>query len=148
MATTATTTGRSAPPADDAFELLRRLVPLLLAWSYEGTLRAEEVVRRVAASYGIEAEVAMLADSAVLSAGERTLVFSRTPTVPPLDQVSEAKALLRDIEDGVLSARAATARLDAIQRRPPRCSPAWQVVGIALFATGFGISVHATGRSG
>lgn len=85
MATTATTTGRPRPAADGAFELLRR-VPLLLAWSYEGTLRAEDVVKRVAARYGVKAEVAMLADSAVLSVGERTLVLSRTPTVPPLDQ--------------------------------------------------------------
>ncbi len=39
MATTATTTGRFPRAADDVFELLRRLVPLLPAWSYEGTLR-------------------------------------------------------------------------------------------------------------
>jgi uncharacterized membrane protein YjjP (DUF1212 family) len=146
MATTATTTGQSPQAADDGFELLRRLVPLLLAWSYEGTLRAEEVVKRVAARYGLEAEVAMLADSAVLSVGERTLVFSHAPTVPPLDQVSEAKALLRDIEDGLISARAAIARLEAIQARRPRFSPVWQVVGLGLFATGFGISVQATGQ--
>jgi hypothetical protein len=60
MATTATTTGRLAP-ADDDFELLRRLVPLLPAWSDEGTLRSEEAVKRVAESCGAGVEVKMRA---------------------------------------------------------------------------------------
>jgi uncharacterized membrane protein YjjP (DUF1212 family) len=130
----------------EAFALLRRLVPLLLAWSYEGTFRAEQTARRVAAAYGMEVEVAFLADSAILTAGERTLAFARAPIVPPLDQVSDFKGLLREIEAGVVSARAAIARLDAIQRRPPRFSKAWQVAGLGLFATGFGISVQGTGQ--
>jgi hypothetical protein len=68
MATTATTTARSAPAGDDAFELLRRLVPLLLAWSYEGTLRSEDVVKRVASAYGLEVEVTMLVAAAIVRA--------------------------------------------------------------------------------
>jgi uncharacterized membrane protein YjjP (DUF1212 family) len=129
---------------DDVFELLERLTGVLLAWSYEGTLRAERIVMDVARSYGAEAKVAVLADSAVLTVGDRTVVFSHAPTVPPLNQVSEAKALLLEIHAGRLSAAAATERLDGLLARPPRFSPAWQVFGLGLFATGFGISVQAT----
>src|SRR5262249_12779426 len=38
------------------------------------------------------------------------------------------------------------ARLAALQARPPHFSPAWQVLGLVLFATGFGVSVQATGQ--
>ena len=55
MATTATTTGppRGAAPGE-AFALLRRLTEVLLAWSYEGTFRAELTVQRVGASLTAE----------------------------------------------------------------------------------------------
>jgi hypothetical protein len=35
---------------------------VLLAWSYEGTFRAEQIVQRVARSYGADVEVAFNAD--------------------------------------------------------------------------------------
>jgi hypothetical protein len=82
---------------DDVFELLRRVTLLVLVWSYEGTFRSEEVVKRVAHVYGTEAEVTVGADWAVLTVGERTASFSRAPTVPPLDQVSAAKELFSEI---------------------------------------------------
>jgi uncharacterized membrane protein YjjP (DUF1212 family) len=135
-----------AAPPDEAFALLRRLVPLLLAWSYEGTFRAEQTAKRVAAAYGAEVEVAFLADSAVLSSGERTLAFARAPIVPPLDQVSDFQRLLREIEAGRVTAREALVRLDALRRRPPLWSRGWQVIGLGLFSAGFGISVQATGQ--
>ena len=34
----------------EALALLRRLVELLLTWSFEGTLRSEQIVKRVAAA--------------------------------------------------------------------------------------------------
>jgi uncharacterized membrane protein YjjP (DUF1212 family) len=135
-----------AAPPDEAFALLRRLVPLLLAWSYEGTVRAEQTAKRVAAAYGAQVEVAFLADSAVLTSGERTLAFARAPIVPPLDQVSDFQRLLREIESGAVTAREALVRLDALQRRPPLWSRGWQVIGLGLFSAGFGISVQATGQ--
>jgi uncharacterized membrane protein YjjP (DUF1212 family) len=136
----------SAVAQDTAFTLVCRLVALLLTWSYEGTMRTERIIKRVAAHYGLDVEVTLLADSAVLTEGERTVSFARTPIVPPLDQVADLKALLLDIEREDLPAEAAIARLDALPRRPPRFSRAWQVVGLGLFATGFGISVQATGQ--
>jgi hypothetical protein len=33
-----------------------------------------------------------------------------------------------------------------VHERPPRWSRGWQVVGLGLFSTGFGISVQATGQ--
>jgi uncharacterized membrane protein YjjP (DUF1212 family) len=132
--------------AVDVFSLLRDLTRLQLAWSYEGTLDSEAVVRRVAATYGADADVTILADSAVLTVGGRTASFSRAPTVPPLDQVSDFKRLLAEIEDGKVTAVEAGARLATLEKRPPRFSRFWQVVGLVLFATGFGVSVQATGQ--
>jgi uncharacterized membrane protein YjjP (DUF1212 family) len=140
------TTGGPASDRDDVYELLAALTKLQLVWSYEGTMEAEATVRRVAAAYGADAEVTVLADSAVLTVGNRTTSFAHAPTVPPLDQVSDFKRLLRDIDAGDLTAREATERLEALQGRAPVFSKAWQVVGLGLFATGFGISVQGTGQ--
>jgi uncharacterized membrane protein YjjP (DUF1212 family) len=142
MATIATTTDQSA----DVFALLRELTRQQLTWSFEGTTQAESVIQRVAAVYGAHAEVTFLADAAVLTVGDRTASFSRTPVVPPLDQVSDFKRLLNEIEDGALSAGEAATRLAALERRPPGFSKLWQVIGLGLFSLGFGISVQATGQ--
>ena len=135
---------RSSP--DEVFALLRELTRQQLTWSFEGTTEAESVIRRVAAAYGAHGEVTFLADAAVLTVGDRTASFSRTPLVPPLDQVSDFKRLLDEIDDGALDAREATARLAALERRPPVFSKFWQVIGLGLFSLGFGISVQATGQ--
>jgi uncharacterized membrane protein YjjP (DUF1212 family) len=135
-----------ASPPDEVFGLLHRLTATLLAWSYEGTFRAEETIRRVGRAYGVEANATVGADSAILTVGDRTASFSHPPTVPPLDQVADFRSLVGDIEAGRLSPAAASARLDALVARPPRFSKAWQVFGLGLFATGFGISVQATGQ--
>src|SRR5262249_36222471 len=145
--TTATTTGRPKPPSrddDEAFEFIGRLTARLLAWSFEGTMRSERIVQDVAAVYGLEVEAAMLADSAVLTHAARTVAFAGAPPVPPPAQVSALKALLLEIGRGGVPAAQASERLAEPQRPPPRWSKAWQVVGLGLFATGFGISVQAT----
>jgi uncharacterized membrane protein YjjP (DUF1212 family) len=126
--------------------LLGDVTRLLLTWSFEGTMEAEQVVKRVARAYGAEAEVTMLADSAVITVGERTSSFSRAPTVPPLDQYSDLKPLLEEIDGGHLAPAEATRRLHALEARPPHFSRTWQVIGLGLFATGFGVSVQATGQ--
>src|SRR5262249_8135000 len=92
------------------------------------------------------AEAVFQADAATLTVAGETAVFAREPLVPPLDQVSDFKALLLAIEGGQLSAEAALARLDALAKRPSRFSKRAQVVGLGLFSTGFGISVQATGQ--
>src|SRR5262249_49363846 len=92
------------------------------------------------------AEAVFQADAATLTVAGETAVFAREPLVPPLDQVSDFKALLLAIEGGQLSAEAALARLDALAKRPPRLPKRAQVVGLGLFSTGFGISVQATGQ--
>jgi uncharacterized membrane protein YjjP (DUF1212 family) len=140
MAITATTTDQSA----DTFTLLRELTRLQLTWSFEGTTQAEATVRRVARRYGAGVEVTFLADSAVLTVGDRTVSFARAPIVPPLDQVTDFHRLLDEIDAGRLSPAEATDRLHALERRPPHFSKPWQVVGLGLFATGFGISVQGT----
>jgi uncharacterized membrane protein YjjP (DUF1212 family) len=136
----------AAHPAtqDELLELIGPLVDVLLTWSYEGTMRCESVVRDVARRFGHEIEPTFLADSAVVTLGDRTLSFSREPTVPPLDQVSELERLLAEIDRGALSPRAAAERIAAIRAAPVRWSKPWQVLGLTLFSVGFGISVQAT----
>jgi uncharacterized membrane protein YjjP (DUF1212 family) len=145
------TTRPSQPPAvgtpaneDDLLRLLGPLVEAVLTWSAEGTMRSESIVRQVAARYGHTVEVSFLADAALLTVGERTLSFTREPTVPPLNQVAEAKRLLGEIDRGGLSPIAAAERLAAIRAMPVRWSKPWQVLGLMLFSVGFGISVQAT----
>ena len=122
----------------DTFALLRRLVELLLTWSYEGTLRSERIVKRVAERYAASVEVTFLADSALLTMGDRTVSLARAPTVPPLDQVADLKTLLLDVLEHDVPALEALARIDALQRRESVFSRVWQVVGLGLSATGFG----------
>jgi uncharacterized membrane protein YjjP (DUF1212 family) len=131
----------TADPA--AFDLLAALTELLLRWSYEGTAGAERIVTRVAARYGLRADVAFLPDAAVLTVGERTIARSAEPTVPPLTQVSALKRLLAAIDAGALGAAEAAARLAELQRSPP-FGRGVRVAGIVLFAVGFGVSVQAT----
>jgi uncharacterized membrane protein YjjP (DUF1212 family) len=88
----------------------------------------------------------LLADTALLTMGDRTVSFSRTPIVPALDQVADLEVLVLEVLNGDVPAEGASRRLDALHRRPPVFSRAWQVVGLVLFATGFGISVQATGQ--
>jgi uncharacterized membrane protein YjjB (DUF3815 family) len=76
--------------------------------------------------------------------GEKTLAFAKQPTVPALDQVSQFKRVLVDLGSAALTAAQATARIEAITASPPRWSPPMQVLGLVLFAVGFGISVQAT----
>ncbi|HEY7018129.1 MAG TPA: threonine/serine exporter family protein [Gaiellaceae bacterium] len=146
---TATTTARPSPPShpasdDELLELLGALTDLLLTWSYEGTERSERAVHAVAARYGHTVEAAFLADAAFVTLGDRTLAFSREPTVPQLNRVSELKRLLQRIDRGELSPRQATEAIAAVRAIPDRWSKAWRVVGLTAFSVGFGVSVQAT----
>lgn len=129
---------------EEVLELIGPLTDLLLTWSYEGTLRCEAVVVDVAAVYGHTASAAFFADAALVTIGEHTLSFSREPTVPRLNQVSEMKRLLAEIFANRLSPHEAATRLAAVRAIPGRWSKPWQVIGLILFSVGFGISVQAT----
>lgn len=131
-------------PAPDVVGLLRDLTAMLLGSSYEGTFRCEAMVARVAERFGCTAEVSFLADTAVLTVDDRTYVFAAEPEVPPLDRVTALKRVLSEIEDGRLTAAQARARFAELRSRPPRWSKPWQVLGLVLFAVGFGISVQST----
>ncbi|MEV0649290.1 threonine/serine exporter family protein [Phytomonospora sp. NPDC050363] len=126
----------------DLFPLLADLVRTLLHGSYEGTYTCETLVREVAATYGHTVDVTFLADSAILTLGERTASFSATPDVPPLDRISRLKRVLIGIHDGSLTPGEARARIVADAERPPRWRRPWQVFGLVLFSVGFGISIQ------
>jgi len=135
---------RAAATDEELLGLLGPLVETLLTWSYEGTMRCEAVVQDVAERYGRTAEATFLADAAVVTLGDRTLAFSREPTVPPLNQVSAFKTFLAAIDRGALSVHEAAERLAAIRAIPPQWSRPAVVAGLVLFSVGFGISVQAT----
>jgi len=133
------------PSEAEVQRLLARLVDLLLTWSYEGTLQNESLVRTVASQCGrTDVQVTFLADAAVLTVGERTLSFAKQPIVPALDQVSQLKRLLADLGSGELTAAEATTRIEMLTASRPRWSAPTQILGLVLFAVGFGISVQAT----
>jgi hypothetical protein len=71
--------------------------------------------RASASTLRAQVEASFLADVAVVTVGERTLSFSREPTVPPLNQVSELEELLAEIDRGGLSPAAAADRLASIR---------------------------------
>lgn len=94
---------------DELLGLLGPLVDLLLTRSNEATMRCESIVRDLAARYGHTVEAGFLADLAMITVGKRTLLFFCDPTVPPLNQVSQPKEFLAEID------RAAS------RLRQPRC---------------------------
>ena len=138
-----TTARTEAPDTDEVFDLLCELARVLVGWSYEGTREVERQLRHVAAVYGHELEVAVMADSAVLEVGRRTRVVTGTPRIPPLHRVSDLKQLLGDVNAG-LSPSGATERLRRLHGGPPPFATWMRVVGVALFSAGFGVSVQAT----
>lgn len=130
--------------AADAFALLSDLTLLLLRWSYEGTTEASRIVARVGDHLGVDASATFLADSAFLTVDGRSVAFSASPTVPPLDQASALKRLLQDLDAGACSAAEAHTRIGELSTAGPRFSAPWVVVGMAAFSAGFGVSIQAT----
>jgi uncharacterized membrane protein YjjP (DUF1212 family) len=129
---------------DELLDLLGDLTDWLLASSFEGTMRCEAIVRDIAARYGHTVTATFLADTALVTVGERTRSYAREPGVPPLHQVSRFKTLVGDIHAGGVAPAEAARRLAEIRALPPRWSKPWQVAGLMCFTVGFGISVQAT----
>lgn len=129
---------------DELLELLGPLTEWLLRSSFEGTMRCEATVRRIADRYGHRAEATFLADAVLLTVGGQTLSYSREAGVPPLDQVSRVHGLIADIDRGELSPSEAKTRLDEILAMPVRWSRPWRIIGLVAFSVGFGVSVQAT----
>ncbi|MER5866203.1 threonine/serine exporter family protein [Kitasatospora sp. NPDC002040] len=128
----------------EVLDLVARLAGLLVAGGYEGTLRAEERLRAVAAAYGAEAEVTVLAESAVVSIGGVTRVVAHTPEIPQLDRVSALKPWLAQVTAGQLPVRQARSRLEAVVAMPAPYPDWLRVAGVVLFSVGFGVSIQPT----
>lgn len=140
----------TAPPAlteptdHDVLDLLARLAGLMVAGSYEGTLRIADRLHAVAAAYGRTVDVTVLADGAVLGLGTATRVVAHTPDVPQLAHVSGLKPWLADVSAGHVPLDEARARLDAIAAAPHPWRPWARVLGVVLFCVGFGVSIQPT----
>lgn len=131
----------------DGFEVVVRVARLALASSAEGVGMLEDYVRRAAAPYGIDVGLVVLPEQIVVQEvatdQPRTALVRAVPGIFRLDQVSDLKRTLVDIEAGA-SPEDACRRLDAIAGRTAPW-PWWaRVVGVALFAAGFAPSVVAS----
>ena len=132
------------PAAGEVLDLVGRLAGMLVAGSFEGTLRAEARLRAVAAAYGFEAEVSVLAESAVVSIGGVTRIVAHEPLIPHLDKVSALKPWLAQVTAGQVPVGEARARLEAIAGMPPPYGWWLRVIGVVLFSVGFGVSIQPT----
>ncbi|MFG2611162.1 threonine/serine exporter family protein [Streptomyces anulatus] len=137
-------TDKHVSGAGEVRDLVARLADLLVAGSFEGTLRAEERLRAVAAAYGLRAEVSVLAESAVITLDGSTRVVVHAPEVPRLDQVSALKPWLAAVESGALPVGDARRHLEEIATSPAPYRPWLRVVGVVLFSVGFGVSIQPT----
>jgi uncharacterized membrane protein YjjP (DUF1212 family) len=136
--------GDRGAPATEVPALVARLAELLVAGGYEGTLGSEQRLRRVAAAYGRRAEVAVQAESAVISVDGATRVVSRAPELPQLDRVTAFKGWLAEVESGRVPVREARDRLEVIAALPAPYPPWLRVLGVVLFSVGFGVSIQPT----
>lgn len=130
--------------AEAVLDLVKQLAEVLVGWSYEGTREVERQVRHVAGVYGYQLDVAVLPEMTVIELGHRTRVVTGTPRIPPLHQVSAMKLWMAEVSAGSLSPAQASARLHDLRMRPSPFAVWLQVVGVALFSAGFGVSVQAT----
>ena len=133
---------------DGVASFLRTLTARLLRHSAEGTLIIRDVVRRCASAYGVDVQISVLPEQAVLAvrSGEesRTFVVNEAPSLTRLDLVSASKQLVRRVEEEQLPLTEAAQELTALEGRPPPF-PWWlRVMGVTLFAAGFAPSVQAT----
>lgn len=127
---------------------LRLLTRQSLAYSAEGTEGIRRTVRDIARAHGGEAEVALQADSAVLTVreagGSETVAITAFPDVARLDRIT-------DLRDVVERARQPSAQLDRlsdeierIASEPPPYASWLKPVGVLLFTIGFSVNVQAT----
>lgn len=126
------------------FDLVVELADLLVGWSYEGTRDVERQVRHVADVYGHDVEIAVLPESAVVEFQQRTRVVTGTPRIPPLHQVTALKQWFVEVEAGDVPPEQATADLRRLRHLASPFTGWQQVIGVALFSAGFGVSVQAT----
>ncbi|NUT32040.1 MAG: threonine/serine exporter family protein [Hamadaea sp.] len=133
----------------DAF--LRRLTRFFLRNSAEGAFDVRYVVRRVGASFGVHADVLLLAEAAAITVAhpdgsETVMTVRERPELARLDLVSRSKFLVNSITAGRMSLAEADRSLTELEgSRPP--FPDWlKIAGVMLFAVGFAPSVQATWR--
>ncbi|NUR48942.1 MAG: threonine/serine exporter family protein, partial [Hamadaea sp.] len=135
----------------DVDRFLRRLTRFYLRNSAEGAFDVRDVVRRVGTSFGVRADVLLIAEAAVITVAhpdgrESVATVRAVPQLARLDLVARSKFLVGSITEGRLSlAEANEALLRLETSRAP--FPDWaKMVGVTLFAVGFAPSVQATWR--
>jgi uncharacterized membrane protein YjjB (DUF3815 family) len=138
--------GAGPAPAGEVLDLLEDLARLLVAGSFEGTFGTEERLRAVAARYGRQAGVVVLAESAVLSLGGGTRVLTANPEVPSLARLSRLKRWYAEVDSGRWSPAEARVALADVAATASPYRWGWKVVGTCLFSVGFGVSIQPTGQ--
>ena len=130
--------------ADDVFELIKDLTQTLLNWSWEGVVGLENHVRQAAQAYGYEAQVVMSAEAAVVHMGERNVLLTGFPGIPPLAALPELKSLMLDISGGTLDPVTARQRLAEISATKGVHAPILRILGVSMISFGFSIDIIGT----
>jgi uncharacterized membrane protein YjjP (DUF1212 family) len=130
---------------------LSRLTRFYLRNSAEGAFEVRDVIHRAGAAYGVDAEVMLVAEAAVVTVGhpdgtDSVTAIRAVPQLTRLDLVAETKFLVVDVIDGGLAPELADARLATLEKSPQPIPDWLRAVGVALFAVGFAPSVQATWR--
>lgn len=127
---------------------LRRLTHLSLAYSAEGTQQIRRTVRQLARLHGGEAEVALQADSAVLTVerdgATHSVAVTAFPDVARLDRITDLRDVVERARRPSADLDQLSAEIDRIARSAPPYPPWLKSLGVLLFTIGFSVNVQAT----
>ncbi len=130
----------------EVLALLHDLSQLLLAWSWEGVVGYEEMVTKVAKTYGYDdITVSMEAQSAtIVLNGEITFVKGDIPGFPPMAHTQDLKNLLSDIFENKLTAVEARDAINKLKKTEGPYSPFLIWLGVVIVSMGFAVDVVGT----
>ena len=126
--------------------LLCGLSELLLKWSWEGVVGYEEMVEKVAQTYGWDDTTVMIeAQCATIELdGKVSFVKGDIPGFPPMAYTQNLKNLLGDIYAGKLSVSEARATLDELAGKKPPYGPFLVWLGVVIVSIGFAVDLVGT----
>ena len=131
---------------DQVRTLLCDLSSLLLRWSWEGVVGYEEMVEKVASTYGWDDTTVMMeAQCATIELdGKVAFVKGGIPGIPPLAYTQNLKDLLHDIYVGKLSVTEARSAVNELAAKEAPNGPFLVWLGVVIVSVGFAVDVVGT----
>ena len=139
----------AAGTSGDLVTFLHLLTRESLAYSAEGTEGIRRTIREIAHAQGGEAEVALQADSAVLTVRQagrsETVAITTFPDVARLDRIADLQSVAEQALDNHRPASTCwQMRSTGSRSKPPPYRTWLKPVGVLLFTIGFPVNVQAT----